>query len=295
MKKESESHNFYVRLLLTIASGLSFLIYVFVYRIFRYRYEVVIGNLSKSFPDSSREQIEHYAQEYYRHMGDLVVESLLFVLVNDATRRKFANYTNAGLLERFYQGGRNIVTLASHCGNWEYMIDIPRVLNVKSYTAYTPLSNQWIDSYILKLRSSFGVTLFAKKYFFRNALSVLKNRNEPCIVVVIADQRPAGGSAKQTVQFLDQSTRVQTGAERLALASGAAVLFLECIKKSRFHYDYTFHVVTEDAEHCQAMEITEAYYRILEENILKSPAHWLWSHKRWKPLPEPEAEPSFSC
>ena len=267
-----------------VASGVSYLIYLFVYRVFRYRYAVIIENLSRSFPRKSQAEIEAYAREYYRHLGDLVVEPLIFVMVDDAARAQFARYTNTELLDKIYERGENVVALASHCGNWEYLINIPRVLKFKIYTAYTQLSNKVLDGYVLKLRSIFGVTLLPKQYFFRGALSVLKKENDPAIVVVIADQRPAPGSVKNFVRFLGQSTHVQIGAERLAMASGATMLFLECVKTRRFHYEFTFHVISEDAGKCMPMEITSAYYRMLEANILKSPSYWLWSHKRWKPL-----------
>lgn len=279
-----------VRLLLLVASGLSFLIYLFVYRLFRYRYDVIIDNLSKSFPGRSRGQIEEYAREYYRHLGDLVVEPLLFMLVDSTTRKKLAHYTNTEVLEKFYRNGDNVVTLASHCGNWEYLINLPKVLEFETYTAYTPLSNKRLDHYILKLRSMYGVILIVKRHFFRGALAVLKKRGSASMVVVIADQRPAPGSGKHFVQFLAQPTLVQIGAERLATASGAVVVFLECVKTTRFHYNYTFRVVTDDAERCLPMEITDVYYEMLEENIRKSPSHWLWSHNRWKPMPQSQVE-----
>lgn len=293
MKRQLSNHNLFVRILLSFASGLSSVVYFFIFKIFRYRYSVVIENLSKSFPEKSSSEIDAYARNYYRHIGDLVVEPLLFISVSDATRKKFANYTNPELAQKFYDRRSNIVALASHCGNWEYLIHIPRVLKFKVFTAYTPLSNKVMDRYLLKLRSSYGVTLFEKKYFFRNALAILKKRNDPGMVVVIADQRPGPGSAKNFVDFFKQSTQVQIGAERLATASGAAVLFLECVKKSQFHYDYTFHEITDDAESCMPMKITENYYRMLEQNIKRSPAHWLWSHKRWKPIQENKPETSL--
>ncbi|MDQ6482034.1 lysophospholipid acyltransferase family protein [Dyadobacter sp. LHD-138] len=288
MERQVTAHNFFIRFLLCIASGLSFVVYLFVYRMFRYRYAVIIDNLSKSFPERSQSEIAAYARNYYRHLGDLVIEQLLFIVVDGGTRKRLANYTNIELLDGFYKQGKNVVTLASHCGNWEYLINLPKIQGFRTYTAYTPLSSKVIDRYILKMRSMFGVNLIPKKYFFRGALAALRARGEPSMVVVIADQRPAPGSGKHFVQFLNRPTHVQIGAERLAESSGATVLFLECVKKSRFHYDYTFHVVTENAKGCTPMEITETYYHMLEENIGKFPSHWLWSHNRWKPLLEPQ-------
>jgi len=284
MAQQSLLYKFYIRALFVIASGLSILIYLFVYHILRYRYNIVIDNLTKSFPGKTQPQLKIYARDYYRHLGDLMVEPLLFMLVNHETRQRLAHYTNIELLGQLYERGNNLVALAAHCGNWEYYINFPKIQPFKTYTAYTPLSSKWLDQYILKLRSMYGVILFPKRNFFRGALSVLKTNDNPSMVVVIADQRPAPGSAKNFVEFLGQPTQVQIGAERLATASGAAVVYIECIKKSRFHYDYTFHIISDDASGCLPTEITNTYYRMLENNIMKSPPYWLWSHNRWKPL-----------
>ena len=61
------------------------------------------------------------------------------------------------------------------------------------------------------------------------------------MVVAISDQRPALGNAKYWVKFLKRKTWAQIGPQRLANHSDCTVLFLECVKKARFHYEYTFH------------------------------------------------------
>ena len=294
MNRQTKTYDFKTRFLMSLASGLSFVIYVLTYRVFKYRFSVIIRNLENSFPNKNQNEIATYARHYYRHLGDLVVEPLLFIVVDGETRKRFANYTNIDLLDKLLPTGNNVITLASHCGNWEYLINLPEIQEFKTYTAYTPLSNKRFDRYMLKLRSMYGVILIQKKYFFRGALSALKKTDDPSMVVVIADQRPAPGSTKNHVHFLRQSTQVQIGAERLATSSGATVLFLECVKTARFHYDYTFHIITEDIKKCAPMEVTTAYYRLLEENIVKSTSHWLWSHKRWKPVMELQEKAAMS-
>ncbi len=283
MKRQTRAYGYRVKFLIFVASGFSFLVYLLVFRVFKYRYTVVISNISKAFPGISKKETEDLARRYYKHLGDLVVEPLLFIAVDSGTREKLANYTNIDLLKRLHGQASKVIVFASHCGNWEYLINLPEVQSFRTYTAYTPLSNKVIDRLMLKLRSVFGVVLIKKKYFFRGALSVLK-KEEPSLVVVIADQRPAPGGTGHFVHFLQQPTQVQMGAERLASASGATVVFLECIKRARFHYDFTFRMITEEVTNCPPMEVTSIYYQLLEENIQKSPPYWLWSHKRWKPV-----------
>ena len=41
-------------------------------------------------------------------------------------------------------------------------------------------------------------------------------------------------------------------------------------------------LITDAPETMKWGEITEMHTRYLEQEILKKPQYWLWSHKRWK-------------
>lgn len=269
------------KLLLLIASALSSLIYLLTSQVMKYRYKVIKKNLVASLGSYGEKNIMDTIHKYYQHLGDIVVEPFLYYFASPSNRKKLATYTNPELLESFYKINKHVVLLASHYGNWEYLINLPKVVDFDVYTAYTPISNERINSWILKMRSSLGVKLIPKRNFYRSALSALRQKENPSLVVVIADQRPSM-DAKHFVDFFGQKTKVQIGAEKLAVASDSAVVYLECNKRARFHYDYTFHLISEKPSEASTINITGAYYRQLENNIAKDPAHWLWSHDRWK-------------
>ena len=272
-------------LLLTAGKVASYIIYVLVRFVLRYRFDVLKKNFENSFPQKSEAEINVLIKTYYRHLGDLMVEPVLFALASPATRKRLATYSNKEMLEQLRGKDKHTILLASHMGNWEYLINLPQEIDFKVYTAYSPISNRRIDSWMLKMRSMLGVTVIAKKYFYRKALSVLKGGGNPAMVVVIADQRPAPGSIKHIIQFMGQKTNVQIGAERLAQATNAAVLYLTCTKVAQFHYNYSFSLLTETPEQCTPLEITTNYYKRMERDITSQPSNWLWSHKRWKPVP----------
>ncbi|HEV7379866.1 MAG TPA: lysophospholipid acyltransferase family protein [Dyadobacter sp.] len=284
MAASKKSKTIYENILLFTASSLSSLIYFLLHRVFRYRHDVVSSNLLASFPDKNTDEIKKMTKGYYRHMGDLIIEPILFVLIGSKGRSKLASYSNIEFVEKFYEHRKNVVALASHYGNWEYLINIPKMTRFSPITAYSPLTHKVANKWLLKIRSLYGVNLIAKNSFYKGVLTTMRSAVNPIITIVIADQRPAPGSNKYFVDFLGQSTCVQLGAERLANASGSEVVFLECRKKARFHYEYTFHSLGNETVAAQPLSITQAYYNMLEKNILASPNHWLWSHKRWKPV-----------
>ncbi|WP_192579237.1 lysophospholipid acyltransferase family protein [Dyadobacter aurulentus] len=273
-----------LNLLLAICRSASFIIYIITRYVLRYRHEILMQNFANAFPQKTAEERKALVKAYYKHLGDLVVEPVLFALASPAARMKLATYSNKELLSDLYAKNKHAIVLASHHGNWEYLINLPREVDFQVYTAYTPISNLRIDSWVHKMRSQMGVTVILKKNFYKAALSALRAPDSPALVVVIADQRPAPGSSKYSIEFLNQNTSVQLGAERLALASNAVVLYLQCRKVARFHYNYTFHLITENPASSKPLDITRQYYKMIEKDIDLDPATWLWSHKRWKPV-----------
>ncbi len=218
---------------------------------------------------------------YYHHMSDLLLEPFLFYLAPAMLRKRLATYTNPEVLERLYRAGRPVIVFASHYGNWEYLINLPQVTDYKVYTAYSPIKSGPLDRLMIRLRSFMGVQLIPKKGFYRQALSLLRQTATPKLLIVIADQRPAPGNDKFHIPFLDQDTAVQTGGERMAASSDAAIVYVESRKNAQFSYEFTFKTM-ENTDRVVPMSITKAYYRFLEKSISLAPSYWLWSHNRWK-------------
>ncbi len=43
-----------------------------------------------------------------------------------------------------------------------------------------------------------------------------------------------------------------------------------------------FVLIDDQPEHSKAAEITEKHLRLLEQEIIRTPQYWLWTHRRWK-------------
>lgn len=260
---------------------LSFVVFVSLRFVLKYRKAVIRKNLTSSFPMKSPREIGKLMHAYYRHMSDLLLEPFLFYLAPAMLRKRLATYTNPEVLERLYKAGRPVIVFASHYGNWEYLINLPQVTDYQVYTAYSPIKSGPLDRLMIRLRSFMGVRLIPKKGFYRQALSLLRQSPIPNLLVVIADQRPAPGNDKFHIPFLDQDTAVQTGGERMAASSDAAIVYVESRKNAQFSYEFTFQTM-ENTDRVVPMSITKAYYRFLEKSISLAPSYWLWSHNRWK-------------
>ncbi|MDR6804168.1 KDO2-lipid IV(A) lauroyltransferase [Dyadobacter sp. BE34] len=267
--------------LLGLTSLLASLLSFFLRFVLQYRKTVIRKNLTSSFPSKSSREIRTLMSAYYRHMSDLLLEPFLFYLAPERLRKRLAKYINPEVLELLHANQRPVIVFASHYGNWEYLINLPQVTEYPVYTAYSPIKNSLLNGMMIRLRSFLGVKLIPKKGFYRQALSLLRQTATPNMLVVIADQRPAPGSDKFHISFLDQDTAVQTGGERMAASSQAAVVYVESQKRSRFSYEFTFRLM-EHPDRSTPLSITKSYYHFLETSISRAPSYWLWSHNRWK-------------
>ncbi len=258
------------------------LIYLVLRYAIRYRYETIYGNLSQAFPTKRPPEIRRLLKRYYRHLSDLCVEPFLFAVASPHLRARLACFINTELLNQLHQAQRPVVLLASHYGNWEYLIQLPLYCPYPVYTAYSPPRKRWVDFLLGRLRKRFGVQLIPQQSFYRQMLARTKQPAKSALMVLIADQRPGPASLKHQLLFLHQATYVQLGAERLAQQLEAAVVFVDCVKVSRFCYEYRLKGVNLSPKQAEPLALTQCYFEQLEKQIHRSPAYWLWSHDRWK-------------
>ena len=129
------------------------LLFYFVYYVTGYRKKVVFTNLRNSFPEFSEEQIRAIGVSFYRHLTDMIIESLkAFSLSEDDVIRRY-RFLNPEVVNEFYRSGRSVICVAGHYGNWEWGgIAAGKQLLHKPVGFYKPLSNQYVDRFVQRAR-----------------------------------------------------------------------------------------------------------------------------------------------
>ena len=99
----------------------------FLRSVIHYRRDVVITNLSRSFPELKYKQITALARQFYDHLGDIFAEAIWFGGCKGEKGRKrlrdshLADVTNPETYNKLYDNGRSMMVLTSHAGNWELL------------------------------------------------------------------------------------------------------------------------------------------------------------------------------
>jgi KDO2-lipid IV(A) lauroyltransferase len=98
----------------------------------------------------------------------------------------------------------------------------------------------------------------------------------------MADQTPSKVNLHYWTTYLNQKSAILTGPERIATKLDIPVIFVDVKKVKRGHYTVDFELITDSPKKMPEFWITEQYARLMERSILREPAYWLWTHKRWK-------------
>ena len=245
-----------------------------------YRKKVVRTNLRKSFPTLSLSEIKKIERKFYRHFTDLLAEGVKNFTISKKRIAKRMYVENPEIMDELYAKNKSVILVSGHYNNWEWLVTSQN--NLFKHQALgigMPLSNKFWDEKINKHRSRFGMKVVNAKNFKQ---AIASESNNPIAILVLGDQSPQDSNKSYWMQFLNQPTAVLFGTEQMANEYDFAVVFFKMIKVKRGHYKMCLTLVTEEPRSLNWGEITESHTHLLEEEIIKSPEFWIWSHKRWK-------------
>lgn len=250
--------------------------------VIKYRRKVVISNLTDSFPQKSKKEIDAIAWKFYRFLGDYIVETVKLATMSEKTMRKRLRVKNIDLINEAVDKGQSVSVYLGHYGNWEWVSSLPLHISKNAQCAqiYHPLENKSFDRILYKIRTRFDANNIAMADILP-ALIKWKKDGIPSVTGYIADQAP-GFNIHLFVDFMHHDTGVYTGAERISKFLGARAVYAHISRPRRGYYILRFENITDNAAREPIFETSRRYFELLQKNIEEAPQYWLWSHRRWK-------------
>ncbi|MDP4241005.1 MAG: lysophospholipid acyltransferase family protein [Bacteroidota bacterium] len=250
-----------------------------VYYIIGYRKKVVYENLTNSFPYKSKKEIRKIARQFYRHLADILVETICEekIIPNVSAHMRFKDKE---LLDRLYKTGKSVIFVGGHSGNWEWVgISMEALAPYKARGVIKPLSDPFFNNYIENIRSKYSSGVISFKQILR---FMLKSKGQQFLYMFATDQTPHRDEINYWVHFLNQPTPVFLGTEKIAKALDMPVIYLDCYRVKRGCYELAMTLITDAPKLTEEFEITDKQFALLEQSIINRPYNWLWSHRRWK-------------
>lgn len=265
---------------LSILYILSDVLYLVIYRILKYRVTVCRNNLNNSFPEKSAAERLLIERKFYRHLSDIVVETIKSFTISENVLKKRMVLKNPELLESFFNKNISLIAVTGHYNNWEWAaMSLPFHCRHKPQGVYLAIKNHLINRFMIHSRSRFGIELIEVSRLY---LEMENRKNRLTINGFIADQSPSKPNKGMWLKFLNQDTLVAAGTEKYARQYGMGVVFGKISKVKRGMYTLEYLTVCGNGAETREGEITSGHSALLEAMIREQPEYWLWSHKRWK-------------
>ncbi|MCR5351403.1 MAG: lysophospholipid acyltransferase family protein [Bacteroidales bacterium] len=265
--------------------------------VFRYRRDVVMHNLTRAFPDKRIQDLVPIRKEFYRHLGEVVAETIWFGACRRPERlrrQRLVEVENPEALTPLYEASSGMVVLAGHTGNWEIIggiasynyTDRPFVLDETNFcVVYRAISSRVFNEI---MRDNRTAPLLDRKHYdgYLESKEVIRfayeHADQKRVYGMLTDQRPYFASpANLDVEFLGQRVSTMTGAAALARKFHLPMVYQTERRDRRGHYTLRYTLICEDASQMSVEAIMKQYYALLEADIREQPANYLWSHKRF--------------
>ncbi len=258
------------------------LIGIFSFSVIRYRRDVSLNNLRKSFGDRySEKEYKKIARRAYINIGRTLMELAMFPSLVKKDLSKNIKVVNGEPLKEYFKTGKGAVMISGHFGSWEMM---------GAYLAQSgwPIDflvgiqhNSLVNDLMNKHRAIFGIGLIEIGVAARGVFAAIKNGRG---VAMLSDQD--AGNDGVIIDFLGRPASTSKGPAAFALKTNTPIFYGAFVREGLDHH--TLYIEgpitvekTTDKEN-DIKRLTQAYSDQLARYITKYPDHWLWSHRRWK-------------
>lgn len=261
--------------------GFSSVMGFLISRIFRYRRTVVMDNISQSsIPKMDTIDLNRLVNSMYQNMTDVLIEGIKGFTLPTKTLLKRHKVINPEILDPYFENNQSVIGVLGHYNNWEWgSLSAAKQLKHNIIAFYKPLKNKKIDRFAIKTRAKYGTTLAAIN---QTARVFYQNADHKTLFLLVADQSPSNIKRSYWLNFLGRDTAFIHGPELYAKKFNLPVFFIDIQRIKRGYYEVEFTLITDNPLDLKNGEITRRYAKKLEEQILKHPENWLWTHRRWK-------------
>lgn len=251
------------------------------YYLVGYRRKVITQNLRNSFPDKSEEEIRKIQKKFYRNFSDYLVETIKSFSISETESRVRMQHINQDVFHEVQKEGKNIILLAGHVFNWEWINALARIVPQKHcHPVYRKVNSNFWENQMKKVRNKFGNEALEANEVI---LNIFRNKNDgDSIYMFVADQTPHFSHVTYGLEFMNQRTPAFIGYDKLATRMDLAFIYCEMKKVKRGYYQVNYYRIYPDNEKFTEHEVVRKFHKMLENTLHKHPDNYLWSHRKWK-------------
>jgi KDO2-lipid IV(A) lauroyltransferase len=260
---------------------IAFIVFYFV----PFRKQLVLTNISLSFSEKSKEEINRIAKNTYKTFIRVFIDMFFISKMPDEDIEKMLFY-DKNMIEKALSKGKGLVLLSAHFGNWE----LSALAFAKKYPValiVAKQSNDFVDTMIESFRSKegFNVLNFPRddKMSFRKIVKVLRKNQ---VLAILGDQD--AGHKGIFLPFMGRLASTPKGPAFFALRAGSPIItaFGVCQKDGSMKMKLEEIQMPNSGNEEKDIEIINTIYNKRLEGVIKeNPDQWFWFHRRWNTRP----------
>ena len=256
-------------------------LYILVYYVIGYRKKTVRHNLALAFPEKTIKERLIIEKKFYHHLCDMFLEMIKTMNITKEQLLERYKFKNIELVEKYDKNNQSFIMMLGHYASYEWVFALQLYVQQPGYAVYKKIKYKQFDDLIGKIRGRWNTYLVDSNKIIR-AINKHQRDGISAVYGFVADQSPKLKRAHFWTHFLGQEVPFFTGTERMSKQFDLPVVFYNVEKVGRGRYEGTFHTLAEQGDQRQEGEITSLYAQLLEKQIQKEPAYYLWTHRRFK-------------
>ena len=237
--------------------------------------------LTLPFRTSQKPKKKTIEKRFYQHLCDMFLEILKSISITEKEMRKRFVFENLELVKNYENNNRSILFMMGHFASYEWLGTLQFYINNTGYGIYKKIKSKPFDDLMHKTRARWNNKLLQNR-LAPKIIARHQKENVTAVYGFVADQSPKESQIKHYSTFFNHQVPFFTGVERLAKTLHMPIVFLKVRKLKRGHYSASFEVLAKRPNDYEDFEITDAFAKALEDQIKEDPAHYLWTHKRFK-------------
>lgn len=257
----------------------------FLYKRLRTRRHVVLTNLKLCFPDLDEQAQESLAKQNFEEMGRVIFDTALAWWGSERRLRRLQVMEGVEQYEAARATGKGVLLFGGHYTTLEISGRLAGFHIGSFYPVYKEAENPLFDGIMRRARGRHYAGMVGR-FDMRGIVRLLKAGE----TVWYAPDQDLGERHSVFAPFFGVSTSTLKITANLARLTGAAVLPTVSVRLPGAQ-GYRVRILPPLENFPSGDEVADAarLNRILEAEIRKHPAQYLWAHRRFKSRPEGEA------
>jgi Kdo2-lipid IVA lauroyltransferase/acyltransferase len=247
---------------------------------------IAVANARRIVPGLADDEALRIARTCFEKLGVNFIETLLIPYVKKEEYARRFTLKNTEYVEEALKGGKGVLALSFHYGNWEIMGVISHLLGCEIVALARPLKKQkFLNHFLTSLRVSTGLSVIANQDTARDATRHLKENR---MVAILGDQREKR-SKGIFVDFFGEKVPTSKGIALLAMKTGAPMIPIHGERNGFLRYTIVFSKpIAMERRSAEGEGIEDLLHRntrkinaFLETIVADHPDEWLLVHRRF--------------